>query len=103
MVRRSADAGARTSRSRREFLRRANKLNVTGRPQQLGYQWTFVTRPRDHVPSLVTECRRLPPLPYSVCAVIAGAKSFVAIAGWAADAPPHLLTRLGVDNGSHTC
>ncbi len=39
-------------------------------------------------------------LTLTVCAVIAGAKSFVAIAEWAADAPPHLLTGLGARDGS---
>lgn len=41
--------------------------------------------------------RHRPPglLALSVCAVIAGARSFVAIAQWAADLPPHLLGGLG--------
>lgn len=39
---------------------------------------------------------RLPGLlALSVCAVIAGARSFIAIAQWAADLPPHLSTGLG--------
>ncbi|MGI8418363.1 MAG: transposase family protein [Nakamurella sp.] len=39
---------------------------------------------------------RLPALlALSVCAVIAGARSFTAIAQWAADLPPHLSSTLG--------
>ncbi|MEU6655960.1 transposase family protein [Streptomyces sp. NPDC046900] len=34
-------------------------------------------------------------LSLAACAVLAGAKSLAAIAEWAADAPPHVLARLG--------
>ncbi|MGW7595243.1 ISAs1 family transposase, partial [Streptomyces rubiginosohelvolus] len=34
-------------------------------------------------------------LSLAACAVLAGAKSLTAIAEWAADAPPHVLARLG--------
>jgi len=43
---------------------------------------------------------RLPGLlALSVCAVIAGTRSFTAIAQWAADLPPYLLGGLGADRG----
>src|SRR5438034_7359342 len=37
-----------------------------------------------------------PVLATAVCAVLAGARSFAAIAEWAADAPPRLRARLGL-------
>ena len=40
--------------------------------------------------------RLVPVLAIAVCAVLAGARSYSAIAGWAADAPPRLRARLGL-------
>jgi predicted transposase YbfD/YdcC len=40
--------------------------------------------------------RLVPVLAIAVCAVLAGARSYAAIAGWAADAPPRLRARLGL-------
>ena len=40
--------------------------------------------------------RLVPVLAMAVCAMLAGARSYAAIAEWAADAPPRLRARLGL-------
>jgi len=40
--------------------------------------------------------RLVPVLALAVCAVLAGARSYAAIAEWAADTPPRLRARLGL-------
>ncbi|MFE7397669.1 ISAs1 family transposase [Streptomyces sp. NPDC057557] len=78
-------------------------------PGSLGQLTDAAPAVLDDLPSLLTCLAQVPdprrgqgrrhPLAFALslaaCAVLAGAKSLAAIAEWAADAPPHVLARLG--------
>src|SRR2546429_1828045 len=75
------------------LLGRRGPALAAAAPQELLEALGQVPDPRD------PRGRRYPLVPVlaiAVCAVLAGARSYAAIAEWAADAPPRLRARLGV-------